>query len=65
MPTGVQIKIDEGEPIQLQYSVCLPTNCQVQMELSKDMSDKMRTGRQMFVAALNGQQKTMAFPIPL
>ena len=65
MPTGVQIKIDEGEPIQLQYSVCLPTNCQVQMELSKDMSDKMRTGKQMFVAALNAQQKTMAFPIPL
>ena len=32
MPAGVQIKVDEGEPIQLQYSVCLPTNCQVQME---------------------------------
>ena len=61
----MQIKIDEGEPIQLQYSVCLPTNCQVQMELSQDMSDKMRTGKQMFVAALNAQQKTMAFPIPL
>ena len=41
MPTGVQIKIDEGEPIQLQYSVRLPTNCQVPMELSKDMSDKI------------------------
>jgi invasion protein IalB len=65
MPAGVQIKIDEGEPIQLQYSVCLPTNCQVQMELSKDMSDKMRAGKQMFVAAVNMQQKTMAFPVPL
>ena len=35
------------------------------MELSQDMSDKMMTGKQMFVAALNAQQKTMAFPIPL
>ena len=65
MPSGVQIKIDEGEPIQLQYSVCLPTNCQVQIELSKEMLDKMRTGKQMVVAAMNAQQKTIAFPISL
>jgi invasion protein IalB len=65
MPAGVQIKIDEGEPVQLQYLVCLPTNCQVQMALSKDLSDKMRTGKQLFVAAMNAQQKTMAFPVPL
>lgn len=65
MPTGVQVKVDEGEPVQLQYSVCLPTNCQVQMELSKDMLNKMRAGKQLFVAAMNAQQKTMAFPIPL
>jgi len=42
IPAGVQIKIDDGEPIQLQYAVCFPTSCQVQMELSKDMFDKMR-----------------------
>ncbi len=65
MPAGVQIKVDEGEPIQLQYSVCLPTNCQVQMEVSKEMLDKMRKGKQMFIAAMNAQQKTMAFPVPL
>ena len=35
MPAGVQIKVDEGEPIQLQYSVCLPTNCQVRWRCPK------------------------------
>ena len=65
VPAGVQIKIDEGEPIQLQYAVCFPTSCQVQMELSKEIFDKMRKGKQMVVAALNSQQKTMAFPFPL
>jgi invasion protein IalB len=65
MPAGVQIKIDEGEPIQLQYAVCFPTSCQVQMELSKEIVDKMRKGKQMIVAALNAQQKTMAFPLSL
>lgn len=65
MPTGVQIKIDEGDPIQLRYLVCLPKNCQVQMELSKEILDKMRKGKQMFIAAMNAQQKTMVFPISL
>ena len=65
MPAGVQIKIDEGEPIQLQYAVCFPTSCQVQMELSKELFDKMRKGKQMTVAAMNMQQKAMAFPVPL
>ena len=65
MPAGVQIKIDEGEPIPLQYAVCFPTSCQVQMELTKEMFEKMRKGKQMIVAAMNMQQKTMAFPVPL
>lgn len=65
IPPGVQIKIDENEPIQLQYSVCLPTSCQVQMSLTKDTIEKMRKGTRMLVAAMNIQGKTMAFPVPL
>ena len=30
IPAGVQIKIDEEQPIQLQYTLCFPTSCQVQ-----------------------------------
>jgi len=65
IPAGVQIKIDDSEPISLQYAVCFPTSCQVQMELTKEIFDKMRKGKQMVVAAMNMQQKTMAFPVPL
>ena len=65
MPAGVQIKIDEDEPIALQYAVCFPTSCQVQMELTPELFDKMRKGKQMIVAAINMQQKTMPFPVPL
>jgi invasion protein IalB len=65
IPAGVQIKIDEGKPIQLQYSICFPTSCQVQMELTKELFDNMRKGKQMVVAAMNIQQKTMGFPVPL
>jgi len=65
MPAGVQIRIDEEQPIQLQYSICFPTSCQVQMELTDELYQKMRNGKQMVVAAMNIQQKTMGFPVPL
>jgi invasion protein IalB len=65
IPAGVQIKIDEGQPIQLQYTICFPTSCQVQLELTKEMFENLRKGKQMVVAAMNIQQKTMGFPVPL
>ncbi len=65
IPAGVQIKIDDNQPIQLQYTLCFPTSCQVQTELTKEMFDSMRKGKQMVVAAMNIQQKTMGFPVPL
>jgi len=65
IPAGVQLRVDEEKPIQLQYSICFPTSCQVQMELTDDLYQKMRSGKQMVVAAMNIQQKTMGFPVPL
>jgi invasion protein IalB len=65
IPAGVQIKIDDQQPIQLQYTICFPTSCQVQMEITPQLFDNMRKGKQMVVAAMNIQQKTMGFPVPL
>jgi hypothetical protein len=39
--------------------------CQAQMDLTNETFDKMRKGKQMTVAAMNMQQKTMGFPVPL
>ncbi len=65
IPAGVQLRIDEEKPIQLQYSICFPTSCQVQMELTDELFKKMRSGKRMVIAAMNIQQKTMGFPVPL
>jgi invasion protein IalB len=65
MPPGVELKIDEQPPIKLPYAICFPTSCQVQLELTKELMDTMRKSKQMIVAAMNIQQKTMGFPVPL
>jgi invasion protein IalB len=64
MPAGAQIKIDDSEPMALQYAVCIPTSCEAKVELTKEMFESMRKGKQMIVAALN-TQKTMAISVPL
>lgn len=65
IPAGVQIKIDEDAPIQLQYAGCISLSCEAQIELSKEMFEKMRNGNQMIVAGINPPQKLMALPVPL
>ena len=65
IPAGVELKIDDQQPIKLQYAICFPTSCQVQLELTKELMESMRKGKQMVVAAMNIQQKTMGFPVPL
>jgi invasion protein IalB len=62
---GVRAKIDEDEPVSMKFTVCLPTSCQAQIALSKEMLQKIIRGKHLVVAAVNMQQKTMFFPIPL
>jgi len=65
IPAGVQAKIDEDKPIDLQYMICFPAGCQAQTDLTPEVMEAMRKGKQMVVAAVNFQQKTMGFPVPL
>jgi invasion protein IalB len=65
IPAGVQARVDEDEPVSMRFGVCVPTGCQGEMALSKEMLQKMISGKKLIVAAVNVQQKTMAFPVPL
>ena len=64
IPAGLQARIDEGEPFSMQFGVCLPTSCQAQMALSKEMLQKIISGKKLAVAAANAQ-KSMVFLVPL
>jgi hypothetical protein len=65
IPVDVQVKIDNGQPISLKYSICLRQACQAQTKLTKAIFDEMRKGKEMMVGALNAQQKTMGFRVSL
>jgi invasion protein IalB len=65
MPPGIRIKIDEDEPISLQYVGCTPKSCQAQVELTNQVLDRMRKGNQMLIAAISTQQKPLTFRVML
>ena len=65
IPAGVQIRVDEGTPIALNYTLCYGTSCQAETELTKELYNAMRSGKQMVVAAVNLQRKAIGFPVPL
>jgi invasion protein IalB len=65
IPAGVQIRVDEGEPVALKYTLCYGTSCQAETELTKELFDSMRNGKQLVVAAVNLQKKAIGFPVPL
>jgi invasion protein IalB len=64
IPAGLRARIDEGEPISMQFGICLPTSCQAQMALTGEMLQKLLSGKKLTVAAANAQ-KSMVFLVPL
>jgi hypothetical protein len=44
---GVQIRVDEGEPVALKYTLCYGTSCQAETELTKELFESMRNGKQL------------------
>ncbi len=65
IPAGVQIKIDEGEPVPLKYQLCIKQGCQAHATLTKQVLDMMRKGKRILVVALDIRQKPLTFSVPL
>ena len=65
LPPGVQVKVDEKEPVKLQFTLCHAAGCTAEGEASKAVIDQMKTGKQVVVAAINLAGKAIGFPVPL
>ncbi|WP_255616867.1 invasion associated locus B family protein [Aurantimonas sp. VKM B-3413] len=65
IPAGVQIKIDNGQPVTLNYSVCFPNRCIAEAELSDTLVSSMKKGSQMVVTSINFQRQANPIPVTL
>lgn len=65
LPPGIQVKVDENEPVKLQYSLCHAAGCTAEAEATPAIIDQMKKGKQVVVAAINLAGKAIGFPVPL
>jgi invasion protein IalB len=65
LPPGVQVKVDDKEPVKLAFTLCHAAGCTAEGEASKAVIDQMKTGKQVVVAAINLAGKAIGFPVPL
>jgi invasion protein IalB len=65
LPPGVQVKVDDKEPVKLQFTLCHAAGCTAEGEATKAVIDQMKTGKQVVVAAINLAGKAIGFPVPL
>jgi invasion protein IalB len=65
LPPGVQVKVDEGEPVKLQFTLCHAAGCTAEGEATQAVIDQMNKGKQVVVAAINLAGKAIGFPVPL
>jgi invasion protein IalB len=65
LPPGVQVKVDDKEPVKLQFTLCHAAGCTAEGEATKAVIDEMKTGKQIVVAAINLAGKAIGFPVPL
>jgi invasion protein IalB len=65
IPAGVQIRVDDNKPVMLQYTLCYATSCQAETQMTPDLMNEFRNGKQLVVAAVNLERKAIGFPVPL
>lgn len=60
-------KVDDAklEAMKLSFSLCHPAGCTAEIELSKDIMDKLKTGSGIMIFSINANGQVIAFPVPL
>lgn len=63
---GLQLQIDDKEPVRAQYSICFPNACYAELPLDGDgMINQMKAGGKLRLTVLNQQAKPVPFEMSL
>ena len=60
-------KVDDAKlsTVQLKFSLCHPAGCTAELELDKDLLDKLKTNAGLIIYAINANGQVIALPVPL
>jgi invasion protein IalB len=62
---GTRIIVDDGQPINAPYVICLSNGCVADYEASDELIGKMKRGSNLNVQGINGTGQPVTLPVPL
>mgnify|MGYP000347114168 CR=1 FL=1 len=65
LPPGVQMQVDDNEPIQFPVQLCLGSGCRADIELGEGLLGQMRAGAEAVLTILDPQGRNVEIPMSL
>ena len=64
-PKGVQLTLDQEQPIAAPYLTCLPAGCLADFEAKPELVEKLKKGQALLVKAINLDGSLLSVTLPL
>ena len=65
LPPGALIKVDDKEPIKLQYTTCDQAGCYAEANIEPAVIDQMKAGKQIAYLGIDVTGRALSIPLPL
>jgi invasion protein IalB len=65
LPPGALVKIDEKEPIKLQYTTCDQAGCYAEANIEPALITQMKSGKQIAYLGIDVTGRALSIPLPL
>ena len=62
---GIRVKVDESEPMNVGYNICLNTGCRAGMELTEKTITLLKQGSKVVITFVSPQGKGLNVPVSL
>jgi len=65
LPPGALVKVDDKEPIKLQYTTCDQAGCYAEANIEPALIDQMKAGKQIAYLGIDVTGRALSIPLPL
>ncbi|MCZ7656807.1 MAG: invasion associated locus B family protein [Xanthobacteraceae bacterium] len=65
LPQGTRVIVDQEQPLQARYVVCLPNGCMSDYEVDGAFVGKLKKGQQVTLQGINLPGQAASYPLPL
>jgi invasion protein IalB len=62
---GTRVIVDQGQPMNAPYVVCVPTGCMADYEASGELIGKLKSGQNLVIQGINGNGQPITLMLPL